>query len=835
MFTTSLHNLLSHKLRLALTTLAIVLGVTFVAGTLVLTSTISGYSTSLIGGLDKGVAVEVQGSVNPLPTSVLARVQAVPGVADAVGELNRSGIALLKNGVVIGGSLEPGALGGNWISDRGLSPYRLTDGSAPIAANDVVIDAESAAVAHLTVGDVVQVAFTASAAQTFRISGIATYGTETSEGGNAFALFTLPTAEQLLQAGNTYDAIAVSAQPSVSDLQLRDRVASSLAGSAVQVQTGAAATAQTQQTAATTINQSLGTPLLVFAFISVFVGMFLIVNTFSILVAQRTRELALLRALGATRGQVFIQVITEAALTGFLASLVGFVLGVVVADVLLHLVASAVPLTIPISALITSVLVGTVVTVIAAALPARRATRVAPVAALREAQPEMQSVSRIRVIAGLVLLVGGLVTLVLSLLGASSTTSPNLEVLGLSVLVVFLAMALLAPVVVRPVAGLLGFPARLRGAPGRLAGENAQCNPRRTAMTAAALMVGLALVTGVAVITDSLKASVDQAIDGNIRAQLVVFDEGGGSNFTGQVATTLRSDPSLADVAEIQGSSVQVGDISTNVDGIAPSSIGPDLVFPMTSGRSASLAASQTGLVDATTAATLSLHVGSTVTLVYPNGDAAPIRVGGIYTPDAVLSGFYVSAATFAPHVTPLLDSVVLANPAAGIALAAADTSLLHDLDGYPVLTGYTAGQYLAYESGQLNTFLNLIYVLLGLAIVIAVVGIVNTLALSVLERTRELGLLRAVGMTRGQVREMVAWESVIIALLGAVLGLCVGAGLGIAITSSLHAEGITATAVPGGNLLLYAAAAACFGLIAAIFPAFRASRVDVLRAVTTE
>jgi putative ABC transport system permease protein len=834
MFRTSLHNLLSHKLRLALTTLAIVLGVTFVAGTLVVTNTISTYSKSLIAGLDKGVAVEVQGSINPLPALVLTRVRAVPGVADAVGELNRSGIALLKNGVMIGGSLEPGALGGNWISDHGLSPYRLTNGSAPVVSDDVVIDAESATTAHLRVGDVVEVAFNASAAQTFRISGIATYGTETSEGGNAFALFTTSTAEQLLQADNTYDAIAVSAQPSVTDLQLRDRIASSLAGTAVQVQTGAAATAQTQQSAATTINQSLGTPLLVFAFISVFVGMFLIVNTFSILVAQRTRELALLRALGATRRQVFVQVITEAALTGLVASVIGFGFGVLVADALLHLVASAVPLAISSSALITSLLVGTVVTVIAAALPARRATRIAPVAALREAPPELHSLSRTRISSGIVLLCGGASGLVLTLLGASSAAGPNLAVLGLSVLVAFLAVALLAPAVVRPLAGVLGLPARLRGAPGRLAGENARRNPRRTALTASALMVGLGLVTGVAVITDSLKTSVDQAIDGNIRAQLVVFDKG-GSNFTGQVATALRGDPNLADVAEIQGSSVQVGNISTNIDGVAPGSIGPDLIFPMTAGASDSVATRETGIVDSTTAATLKLHVGGTVTMTFPTGETAPIRVGGIYTPDAVLSGFYVSAATFAPYVAPLLDSVVLANPASGISLASADTSFLHDLSGYPVLTGYTASQYLDYESTQLNTFLNLIYVLLALAIVIAVVGIVNTLALSVLERTRELGLLRAVGMTRGQVREMVAWESVIIALLGAVLGLCVGAGLGIAVVSSLHAEGITATAIPGGNLLLYAAAAACFGLIAAIFPAIRASRIDVLRAVSTE
>jgi len=837
MFRVSLRSLLSHKLRLALTATAIMLGVTFVAGTLVTTDTITDYFTGLIAGIDKGVAVQVQGTDNPLPASLLARVRAVPGVAGAAGELTRPGIALLENGTSVGGTLESVTLGGAWVSDPQLSPYTLSSGSAPTAAGDVVIDADSAGAGHLRAGNAVEVAFTGSATQSFRVSGIADYGVEPSEAGYGFALFTAPVAEQLLQAGNTYDSIVVSAQSSVTELQLRDRIASALHGWAVTVQTGASAASQAEQTAVATINQEIGTPLLVFAFIAVFVGTFLIVNTFSILVAQRTRELALLRAIGATRRQVFTQVVIEAAITGALASLVGFLIGLLVADALIHLLTHLGQLDVQPGALVISLMVGTIVTVAAAAIPARRATLIAPVAALREAPPEIQALPRPRIAAGLVLLVGGVAGLLEALLGASSSTGPNLELLALSVLVIFVAVALLAPVVVGPVATVLGWPARVRGAPGRLAGENARRNPRRTALTAAALMVGLALVTAVAVLTDSLEASVDQSIDGSVRAQLVVFDQGAGgfSGFSRQVAVTLRADPSLADIAEIQGSSVQVGDLASNVDGLAPGCIGPDLVFPMISGQASSIAAHDTALVDSTTAQTLKLRVGSVVTLTFPNGNRVPVSVGGTYTADEVINGFFIASTSFAPHVTPLQDSAVLANPATGVSLAAADSALLHDLRSYPVLTGYTVTQYLSYESAQVNTYLNLIYVLLGLAIVIAVVGIVNTLALSVLERTRELGLLRAVGMTRGQTREMVTWESVIIALIGAVLGLAVGSGLGVGVAGALHADGITATAVPGANLVLYAVAAAFFGLIAAIFPSIRASRVDVLRAVTTE
>ena len=846
MFKVSLRSLLSHKLRLVLTGVAIVLGVTFVAGTLVLTDTIRSTFQGVLSNVDKGVAVVVtgpapatatgrlSGATLPLPESVLAKVQKVSGVADAVGVLDRTGVAFLLNGQEIGDASHEGARGLNWVSDPQLTQFQLVSGAAPQSADDVVVNAAAATAAHLAVGQQVQVSFEASAAQSFTISGIATWGGQTSIAGEGFALFTLPTAESVLEADNTFDAIDISAQSGVTDLQLRDRIATALSGSSVQVQTGAQRSSQVEQSAVTEINEFIGTPLLVFAFIAVFVGSFLIANTFSILVAQRTQELALLRALGATRGQVFTEVITEAAVTGVLASLTGFLLGILVADGLIHIFSSTTKLSVQPDALITSLLVGTIITVIAAALPARRATHIAPVAALRESQPEIQGLPRTRIGFGLVLFLGGIAGLLQSLFSASAASGPNLDVLGLSVLAIFLGTALLAPVLIRPIATVLGWPAHFRGAPGQLAGENARRNPRRTALTSAALMIGLALVTAVAVITDSVEASINQAIDGTVKAQLVVLDEGSGG-FSPQVASTLRADPELADVSEIRGSDALVGNISTGVTGLDTSNVASIFSFSMTAGSAGSIETADTTIVDSTEAATENVHVGSPVTMTFPNGDQVRMTVGGIYTPDALISGYLVSLSTLDPHLATVRDADVAMNPAPGVSLSAADASLLHDLRAYPELSGLTKTQYKDLISAGLNTFLNLIYVLLGLAIIIAVVGIINTLALSVLERTRELGLLRAVGMTRGQTREMVAWESVIIALIGAVLGLAVGAGLGIAMVSALHNDGISQTAVPGSNLILYAVAAGLFGIIASIFPAIRASHVDVLRAVTTD
>src|SRR5450631_3409178 len=392
----SLRSLLSHKLRLALTTIAVILGVSFVAGTFILTDTINSTFTSIFATANEGVAVTVHGHAiagdsggigggqnHPVPTSLLATVSAVPGVKDAVGNIFREGATLIgDDGKPIGGNGPP-TFGANWITDSEISPYHLRSGTPPSGANDVVVDAGTAAKHGLVVGQSLPIVFLGGVEEHFTITGIAGYGSSDNLAGATIALFTEATAERVLEGKDMYDSILVSAQSGVTDIALRDRIAATLPASA-EATTGQAAAAAAEQSTETTINTFIGTPLLVFAFISLFVGCFLIINTFNILVAQRTRELALLRALGATRAQVLRSVLIEAGVTGLVASILGFGVGILIASLLLSLFGSALTsnLSLQPRTFIVAIVVGTLVTVLAATLPARRATRISPVASL---------------------------------------------------------------------------------------------------------------------------------------------------------------------------------------------------------------------------------------------------------------------------------------------------------------------------------------------------------------------------------------------------------------------------------------------------------------------
>jgi putative ABC transport system permease protein len=841
----SLRSLLSHKLRLALTTIAVILGVSFVAGTFILTDTINATFTGIFNTADAGVAVTVHGHAiagegkgigggqdHPVPTSLLATVRAVPGVKDAVGNIFRNGATLIgTNGKPIGGNGPP-TFGASWITDSGISPYHLRGGKPPTQPTDVVVDAGTAAKNDLAVGQSIAIVFQGGVEQHFTISGIAGYGSSDNLGGATIVLFSEVTAAQVMDTQGKYDSILVSAESGVTDVVLRERIASALPSYA-EAETGQQAAQEAEQSTEDTISTFIGTPLLVFAFISLFVGSFLIINTFNILVAQRTRELALLRALGATRAQVLRSVLIEAALTGLVASILGFAVGILIAKALLSVFGSAstAGITLLPRTFIVAVLVGTIVTVIAASLPARRATRISPVEALSEALPETQPLPRRRIAIGLVISVLGCAALGVGLFTSSDA---KLQFIGAGFLAVFVGVALLAPLLVVPVAIVLGWPVRhLRGAAGMLAGENARRNPRRTALTAAALMIGLALVTMVAVLTDSLRVSTDDAIEGAFRSSFIVFTE--GPDFSTQAAQMLSADPALSDVTEVRGTSVLIGGSSESIAAIDPTNLGRVLSLNMVSGDASSIASADTAIVDSTEATASNVHVGQMVTFNFPQGSPLRIRVAGIYTANALVSGYIVSVATMAPQVPTQLDDILLANAAPGVSQSRAEQALDHDVSAFPLLKAMSRSEYRAFVGSSLDSFLNLIYVLLAFAIIIAVLGIANTLILSVLERTREIGVLRALGMTRAQTRSMVRWESVIISLLGAVLGLSVGLGLGIAVTGSLHDLGITEIAIPGQNLAFYAIAAGVFGVFAAIFPTIRASRIDILKAITTE
>ena len=846
MFKVSIRSLLSHKLRLLLTTLAIVIGVSSVAGTFIFIDTINSTFTRIFQAANAGVAVTVRGHElhgdsggiggrgrQAIPRSLVTTIKPVPGVRGIAGVLFRDGATMIgRDGKQIGGNGPP-TFGGNWINDSEISPYHIRSGGPPTQATDVVVDAGTATSHNFSVGQQISIAFTVAPEQRFTISGIAGFGTSDNLAGATIALFREDTAERVLDGKNKYDEIDVSAQGGVSDIGLRDRIASTLPSYA-EAATGQQAAQAAEQSTESTISTFIGTPLLVFAFIFLFVGSFLIVNTFNILVAQRTRELALLRAVGATRRQVLTSVLVEASLTGLVASLLGVLLGLVVASGLNSLIKAPPGTTLSLQprSFIIGIVVGVVVTVLAATFPARRATRVAPVAALREALPETQALPRRRIVSGAAVFVLGCIATGVGLSGAAPAT---LQLLGAGVLGIFFGVALLAPLLVSPIAAVLGWPVRrFRGVSGLLARENARRNPRRTALTSAALMIGLALVTSVAVLTASFKASADAAIEGALRGDFIVFSQT-GAEFSPAAAQILRRDTKVTNVTELRTSTILIGSASLGMVAIDPSALNTTLAFDMTSGDEGSIATRNTAIVDKAEASARGLAVGDMVTVGFPASPDVRMRIGGIYKQNAIAQGYIVSIATLAPNVSTTRDDVMLANAAPGVSLSDAESALKADLAAFPLVGAMNRAEYRTFVGSQIDDFLNLITGLLFLAVFIAVLGIVNTLALSVLERTREIGLIRALGMTRGQTRSMVRWESVLIALIGAVLGLAVGVGLGLALSNALHDLGIDHVAVPGGNLIFYAFVAGIFGVLAAIFPAIRASRLNVLNAIASE
>jgi putative ABC transport system permease protein len=848
MLKVSLHSLLSHKLRLALTAIAIVLGVSFVAGTLIITDTINGIFGSIFSTAEQGVAVVVQGQLppggnnfstqrRPISASILQSVQGVSGVQSAAGIIFRDGADLIgSDGKVVGGNQGPPHFGSNWVDDPAIAPYHFRSGAPPRTASDVVIDATTASTGKISVGQTVEIVFNGGSKQTFHVNGIVGYGSANNLAGASILLFTLPTVQGAFDAAGQFDSIDLVAQSGVDATVLRDRVAAVLPKGA-EAATGAQVASQGSDAARSIINTFIGTPLLVFAIIALFVGSFLIVNTFTILVTQRTRELALLRALGATRRQVLASVLFEAALTGLVMSAAGALVGILLAKglyTILDKIGFGLPagnLQLQPRTFIVAIAVGTVVTLGAAILPARRATRVPPVAALREAEPEMTGVSHRRVIAGAVVAVLGAALLGVGLFGSTSQTLP---LLGIGSLVLFIGVAVLAPIVVQPIALVLGAPAAaVRGVPGRLAQANARRSPRRTASTAAALMIGVALVAGVDVIAESIKVSSQTAVTGSLPAQVIVSSSGALST---AAAVALRQSPSLADVSEVRTADVLVGSASQSAFAIDPAALGKTVDFDTATGDVAAALQGGEFIVDNATAANNSWSVGTTVPVEFTqSGKTVRLRLGATYRANALLTGVVISLATYNPNVPQVQDVVVLANGAPGVSTAAAEHATTAALRGFPTATVQSRAQFEKAQEDQITSLQNVIFVLLFLAIIIAFFGIVNTLALSIIERTRELGLLRAMGMTRRQMRSMVRWEAVIISLLGAVLGMVVGVGLGIAVVRALGNAGIGHVGVPTVQLGACLVIALILGVIAAALPAFRAGRLNVLKAIATE
>lgn len=844
----TLKGLLAHKLRLALTAAAIVIGVSFVAATFVLTDTLDHTFENLFEDLTAGVDVSVRGvdafgddgdgppgaqgdGRERIPDQVLEEVRRLPGVRAAEGGVGGHAQLVDKKGDAISPPAAP-TIGASWVDLPDLSPLTIRRGRAPRGPAEVVIDAATARRERFSLGDRVQV-LSHGPAETFTVVGVAGFGQADNLAGATLAAFDLPTAQRILGSVGRLDTIEVAADEDVPAAVVQRRISAVLPPGAEAVLTATVAAENTAEVKEGL--RFLRIALLVFAGVSLFVGTFVIFNTFSIIVAQRSRELALLRALGASRGQVSRSVQAEALIVGLVASALGLGVGWAVAVGLQSLL-RALGIDLPTAqtqfrarTAVVSIGVGVLVTWVAAVVPAVRASRVAPLAAMREMEPAVYRFSRRRLAAG-----AGLTALSVAVLlfGLFAGVANPAGVVGIGAVGVFLGVAALSPGLARPLARGIGAPLpRLFGPPGKLGRENAMRNPRRTASTAAALMIGLGLMAFVGVFAASIKASATAAIDAAFRADFIV--QGGGfSRFSPEVAAALRRDGRVGTVSEWRGGRWRDGGRTRSLAGVEVASLERVVDLDVRKGAVRGLAGGGV-LVHEDEAERRGLEVGERIPMRFARSGLRQVEVAGIFAENRLIGDEYlVSLETFEDNFSDQLDVVVLVKARPGTDRATARRAVDETLAAFPNVDVDDQAEFKELQAGKVDQLLGLMSALLGLAVLIALFGIANTLALSIFERTRELGLLRAVGMTRRQVRSMIRWEAVIIAVLGAVLGVAVGVFFAWAFVLSLGDEGFGQLAVPGRQLLLYVALAGVAGMVAAVLPARRAARLDVLAAI---
>ncbi|MEV0431211.1 FtsX-like permease family protein [Micromonospora sp. NPDC050495] len=846
MLRATLKSLLARKLRLLLSGLAVVLGVMFVSGAFVLTDTLGRSFDAVFADAysEVDVSVEAKPKIDvsgaegmpvstPMPASVLDRVKAVPGVADAKGVVAAEGARLIgSNGKVVS-SFGPPQLGQNWLGEGDL--LELREGHAPQADDEIVVNAALAKAGKVAVGDRVGV-LTLAPKKEFTIVGVFGYsGGRDSIGGANEISFTTPVAQQLmLGKPDVFSSVSIEAADGTSPTALRDEVARTLGGD-YQVKTGE----QLADDAAAGLKEGLSffnKILLGFAAVALLVGTFLILNTFSIIVAQRTRELALMRAIGASGRQVIGSVVLEALAVGLIASVLGLAAGIGVGALLAYLFGqlagglTLAGLGVPPSAVIGAFGVGMLITVVAALLPAVRASRIPPIAAMQDVATPDRPLTKVT-IGGAVVTGIGAVLLFLGL-GGHAGGSTLATILG-GVLFAFIGVALLTPVISRPVVSLLGALFSW-SVPGKLGRLNSGRNPRRTAITAAALMVGIALVTGVTVILDSAKGSIGALAQDTIKADLVIAGASSGprpASFDPAVLEKAAAIPGVrmvdgeyGDMAVVGGERTWVA-VSSNVAALQQ-------VFgaKATAGDISRLAPDQM-LVSSDTAKARNLTVGSAVPVQLARGEARTYTVSGIYSSSQLTNPVTLPPQAAADFAIPQPIQGFL-QLAPGTSVDTVQPQVERLLADSPEVSVVDLAAFIEQQTGQLDSLLQMIQILLALAIVIAVLGIINTLALSVLERTRELGLLRAIGLRRAQTMRMITVEAVVISIFGALLGVVVGTGLGAAVVEALKDEGITDLILPWGQMVTFLIMAAIIGVVAAVLPAIRAARINVLGAI---
>jgi putative ABC transport system permease protein len=847
MWRATVRNLLAHKLRLALSGLAIVLGVAFVSGTMIFTDTLGKTFDDLFESTSADVNVEPAtafesglsgtgegtGTASTLPADVVDTVRGVDGVASAAGFVRTEGVYVLDgNGDVLDTGGAPG-IGISWEPDPALSSSTLVDGRAPQGASEVALDVDTVDKAGYSLGDTVPVLTTGPRVEA-ELVGVFSFGDSGGSAGASLAAFETSAAQQLFGSPGQFNGVSIAAADGVPQEELRDRVAATL-GDGYTVRTAA----EQAEALAGDFQEGLAfveTFLLAFAGIALFVGTFIILNTFSMLVAQRTRELALLRALGAGRAQVTRSVLAEALVLGVVGSTVGLAVGFGVATGLRSLFGQFGltldgGLVFAADTVLWSYAVGVLVTLVAAYLPARRAARTPPVAAMRDDHVAVERSLRRRTVFGGVLTAAGVAAMVGAFVVEDDGTAASLVGLGAAALL--LGTIALSPVIARPfLRGIGAVLPRLFGISGHLARENAVRSPRRTAATASALMVGLALVSGFSIIGASTNASVDGALDQSLGADYVV-STAVAAPFSADIAEEIRGIDGVDAVVQQRFGQAELDGAQTSVSAVDAGTLDSALTLDYLAGSSDGLAGEGL-LVDEDTAAGRGWSVGDRVEALLANGERVELTVGGVYTANQALGSAVISLDTFTAAGGEALDRFVYVDVATGADAAAVRSALEATLDPYPVVTLKDQTQFADEQKGQVDQLLVIINALLGLSVVIAVLGIVNTLALSVIERTREIGLLRAIGMDRRQLRQMVRLESVAISVYGAVFGLVLGAVFGIGLVQALADQGVSQLVVPAGRMVLFLVIGAVIGVLAAVWPARRAAKLKVLDAIAT-
>jgi putative ABC transport system permease protein len=852
MLAVALKGIATRKVRASLTAVAIVLGVAMISGTYVLTDTINNGFNTIVVNSYKNADVVISGEAafknsngNGVETpsftqSLLPKVKALPGVAAAAGSVTSQNVKLIgKNGKVIdtggapslGFSVDP--------RDQQFNPTQLTAGSWP-HGNEVAIDKATASSKGFKVGDTIRVQ-AVGPQRSFRISGIAELSGVGSIGGATFALFDLPTAQRVFDKPGQLDVIRIQSQAGISKSKLIAEIKPLLPPTATVRDTNAQVKEDKKQFDVAFLQYIL----LAFAGISLFVGAFVIANTLSITIAQRMREFATLRTLGASRRQVLRAVVVEAFVIGLLGSIVGLFLGLGLAKLLNKLfVLFGIDLpqgqtVFATRTVIVSIVVGTLVTLLASIRPARRATRVPPIAAVREGSVlPVSRFAKYGPVTALGILLVAVAFVALGTLGSGIATGPRLLLIGVGVLLLFFGVSMNAARVVRPLAAVLGAPARaIGGAPGILARDNATRNPSRTASTASALMIGLALVTFVAIFSQGVFKSFEGAVDQLFIADYAVTATNTFTPIDVAAGKSLVGKPGVSDVTPIRAGSAHFLGGDHDLTGVAPNIEAGVRLDWKAGGKTVPDRLGTSGFfTDDDYAKSHHLHVGSLVNVEFPSGKHVDLRLVGIYKKPNGGSPFgeaTVSTRLFDRYIPRPRDEMVLVNTPDGVSDANTQT-LKDDLAGFADAKVQTRDQFKTNFIRPIKKILYLLYALLALSVIVSLVGIINTLVLTIFERTREIGMLRAVGMTRTQVRMMIRYESIVTSLMGAALGIVVGIFLAALVTHALSSDGIV-FAFPFLQVVYFVLAAIVVGVLAAVLPARRAAGLNVLQALQYE